>query len=265
MSGIEVSQLIIYPVKSMGHIIQHVSEVDRFGLHNDRRWMLVDNNGVYVTQRKYPRMCLIHASFSNGQLVLQAPEMTFITVPEIRDERPVSVKVWDDQCTAHDCGEEVAQWLTAFMGIACRLVYFPEHENRLVDQNYAKPEEYTAFSDGFPILLISQASLDDLNGRLESPVPMTRFRPNLVVSGCKAFAEDEWKLIKIGDLLLRLVKPCSRCVIPSINTETGEKGVEPIKTLSQYRRRDNKIFFGQNLIANGESRLEVGMSVELLE
>ena len=249
----------------MGHIIQDGVEVDRFGLHNDRRWMLVDSHGVYVTQRKYPRMCLIHTSFCDGHLVLQAPEMVAITVRALSDEQSVSVKVWDDQCVAHDCGEEVAQWLSDFMGIACRLVYFPENENRLVDQTYAKPEEYTAFSDGFPILLISQASLDDLNARLELPVPMTRFRPNLVVSGCEAFAEDGWKQIRVGDLVLRVVKSCSRCGIPCINTDTGERDAEPIKTLSEYRKNHNKIFFGQNVIANGESRLEVGMSVEVLE
>jgi hypothetical protein len=264
MSVVEVSQLLIYPVKSTGHIALHTSAVDRFGLHNDRRWMLVDSKGVYITQRKHPRMCLINTSFTDGRLVLQAPDMTLIIVPEAHSACTIRVKVWDDQCMAYDCGKDVAQWLSAFLRLDCRLVYFPENENRLLDQNYAKAHEYTAFSDGFPILLISQGSLDDLNARLESPVPMTRFRPNLVVSGCEAFAEDKWQQIKIGDLVLRLVKPCSRCVIPNIDSATGEKAPEPIKTLSRYRKRHNKVFFGQNVIANGVAELAVGMPVEIL-
>jgi len=265
MSHIEVSQLFIYPAKSMGHIALDASAVDRFGLHNDRRWMLVDNQGVYITQRQYPRMCLISASLMGNQLVLQAPEMPVIRVAEAKPDQTVSVKVWNDQCKAYDCGEAIAQWLSEFMAIKCRLVYFPENENRRVDQGYARPEEHTAFSDGFPILLISQASLDDLNSRLETPVPMTRFRPNLVISGCEAFAEDKWKTLKTGNLVLRVVKPCSRCGIPGIDTETGEKGKEPLLTLSQYRREDNKIFFGQNVIANNTGQLEIGMPVEILE
>jgi MOSC domain-containing protein len=265
MSRIEVSQLLIYPAKSMGHISLDESDVDRFGLHNDRRWMLVDKDGGYVTQRKYPRMCLIRASLIDGQLVLQAPAMPVIRVPAANLDGLIGVRVWDDQCNAYDCGKDIAQWLSEFIGIKCRLVYFPEGENRLVDQDYADPEEYTAFSDGFPILLISQASLNDLNSRLESPVPMTRFRPNLVVTGCEAYAEDGWKRIKAGDLVLRIVKPCSRCVIPTIDTETGKKGKEPLSTLSQYRRQNNKVFFGQNVIANSAGMLETGMLVEILE
>jgi hypothetical protein len=134
-----------------------------------------------------------------------------------------------------------------------------------VDQTYAQAGDKTAFSDGFPLLLISQASLDDLNQRMEKPLGMNRFRPNLVVKGNSAFAEDAWKKIRIGDIELRIVKPCSRCVIPSINIETAEREAEPTKTLVSYRKRDNKIFFGQNVIADNTGTLEVGMDVELLK
>ena len=263
MSSIEISQLLIYPAKSMGHLSLNASDVDRFGLHNDRRWMLVDRDGVYISQRKQPRMCLIKSSLEGDQLMLETAEIGSISVAKASSKKTVKVKVWGDECIAHDCGDHAADWLSGFLKIDCRLVYFPDNENRLMDQNYAKPEEYTAFSDGFPFLLISQASLDDLNGRLDVPVAMTRFRPNLVVSGCEAFAEDGWQQIKVGGLILRVVKPCSRCVIPNIDTATGEKGAEPIKTLSQYRKRDNKVFFGQNVIANSTGRLEVGMKIEL--
>ena len=265
MSQIDVSQLFIYPTKSMGHIALDRSPVDCFGLHNDRRWMVIDLNGKFITQRKYPRMCLINASVETGVLVFRAQTMPDIRVQDNKCGHQVLVSIWGDQCSAYDCGDHVANWLGEFLGVDCRLVYFPDDEKRLIDQSYAKPEEYTAFSDGFPILLISQASLDDLNSKLTLPVEMTRFRPNLVIKGCDAFAEDEWNRIKVGNLEMRLVKPCSRCVIPNIDTETGEKGAEPVKTLSGYRKRNNKVYFGQNVIVNGTGLIEVGMSVQVLE
>ena len=265
MSSIKVSQLAIYPVKSLRQVSLDASEVDHFGLHNDRRWMVVDQNGNYITQRKVARMCLIDAFVIDDQLSLSAPGMSDISVAKPTIDTILQVTVWDDQCNAFDCGGEIASWLSQFLQIECRLVFFPDNEIRIVDQTYAQENDRTAFSDGFPILLISEASLDDLNSKLDSPVSMARFRPNLVVKGCDAFAEDDWKLIKIGDLTMRVVKPCSRCVIPSIDIETAEKGSEPTRTLSSYRRRDNKIFFGQNVIANGVGRIEVGMDVEILE
>jgi uncharacterized protein YcbX len=144
------------------------------------------------------------------------------------------------------------------------LVFFPDDEVRAVDPRYAQPGDRTAFSDGFPLLLISQASLDDLNGRLDTPISMLRFRPNLVVQGCAAFAEDHWKEMRIGDLRFRIVKPCSRCIIPSIDPATGERGLEPLRTLASYRKRGDKIYFGQNVIADGQGEIRVGMTVELM-
>ena len=264
MSAIEVSQLCIYPAKSMRQIDLDSSAVDRFGLHNDRRWMVVDDNGLFITQRKYARMCLINVAIVEGCLVLQAAGMPSISVSNGCHGKQLSVKVWTDQCSAYDCGDSVASWLSRFIGISSRLVYFPEDENRLLDQAYSRPEEFTAFSDGFPILLISQASLDDLNSRLEVSVPISRFRPNIVVTGTDPYAEDTWKQIRIGELILRLVKPCSRCIIPCIDIQTGESSAEPVKTLSSYRKRENKIFFGQNVIVNGTGQLQVGMAVEII-
>jgi hypothetical protein len=175
------------------------------------------------------------------------------------------VTVWDDKCQAFDAGEDAAAWLSRYLLTKCRLVYFPDNEFRQVDLNYANKGEKTAFSDGFPLLLISQASLDDLNSRLVLHVAMNRFRPNIVVNGCLPFAEDLWKIIRIGNVTYRLVKPCSRCVIPSINIETAEREEEPIKTLAHYRKRDNKIFFGQNVIADVTGDIKVGMKVEVIE
>ncbi len=265
MPDIKVSGLTIYPVKSLAHIDLSSSLIDSFGLSYDRRWMLVDHQNRYITQRQHARMCLIQTQLNAMQLTLSAPDMPDIVITPASNPVQRQVTVWDDQCSAIDCGNNAADWLSQFLGITCRLVYFPDDEIRIVDQNYAQAGDSTAFSDGFPILLISQSSLDDLNSRLNSPVPMVRFRPNIVVSGCAPFAEDSWKKIRIGNVIFRLVKPCSRCVIPTINIDSAEKSPEPIRTLSTYRKRNNKVFFGQNVIAEGTGSLSLNMPVEILE
>ena len=264
MTGIIVSSLSIYPVKSCAEVPVDSTKIEDFGLRNDRRWMVVDKHGVMLTQRKIAKMCLIKPEVVDTGLILSANTMSPLTI-----KQPISTKnivtVWHDQCQAYDAGDEAANWLTHFLSIKCRLVYFPSDEFRQVDRDYAEEGEKTAFSDGFPLLLISQASLDDLNSKLSKEITMSRFRPNIVISGCEPFAEDSWKSIRIGDITLRLVKPCSRCVIPSINLVTAEREDEPTKTLARYRKRDNKIFFGQNVIANNLGDIAVGMSVEILE
>ena len=264
MTNISISGLSIYPVKSCRGISLTSSHLEAFGLQGDRRWMVVDENGVMLTQRKIAKMCLIQPEIIKTGLVLKTVNMDnlFVEIPSVT--KTVSVKVWEDQCQAYDAGNEAANWLSHVLSINCRLVYFPENEFRQVDLDYANKGDKTAFSDGFPLLLISQASLDDLNQRMQHPVEMNRFRPNIVVSGCEAFAEDTWKKIRIADITFRIVKPCSRCVIPSINIETAEKEDEPLKTLVSYRKRDNKIFFGQNVISNSMGQIDVGMPVEII-
>ena len=260
-----VSELAIYPVKSLGQIVMDTVQVGRFGFELDRRWMVVGGDGHMVTQRKKPRMCLIQPRISENNLWLYAPDMPDIEVLYSPDSSRRPVTVWEDQCMALDCGDEVAEWLSRFLDMKCRLVFFPEDEIRQVDPAYAEPGDRTAFSDGFPVLLISQASLNDLNRRLATPVSMRRFRPNLVVAGCEPFAEDKWKKIRIGEITFRLVKPCSRCIVPNINPDTAEKSAEPNRTLSSFRRWDNKIFFGQNVIADCQGTLEPGMPIEIIE
>ena len=265
MADIRVSGLSIYPVKSCREVKQNTSFVERFGLKNDRRWMVVDKNGVMLTQRKISKMCLIQAEVIEGGLNLHTATMNSLYVEYPLDNKKITVKVWSDECQAFDAGDHVANWLSDFLSTKCRLVYFPENEFRQVDLVYAEEGDKTAFSDGFPLLLISQASLDDLNQRLIQPITMNRFRPNIVVDGCEPFAEDSWKKMRIGEIDFRIVKPCSRCVIPSINIETAVREDEPTKTLMGYRKRENKIFFGENIIANNFGMIEVGMPVEILE
>lgn len=271
---LKVSELAIYPVKSCAQIRVQSAKVDDFGLHMDRRWMVVDEQGKFLTQRQLPRMCLIEPTLYESGISLQAPAMEACRVDINNLSQTFKVTVWADQCSVLDCGNVAATWLTAFLETKCRLVYFPESEIRQVDLDYAQQGIRTAFSDGFPLLLISEASLGDLNDRLartqQQSVEMRRFRPNIVVSGCEAFAEDSWQKIQIGDMVLSIVKPCSRCVIPSIDPDTGIRGDEPTQTLKSYRRKEhpkigNKIFFGQNVIAENFGQIEVGLPVKILE
>jgi uncharacterized protein YcbX len=269
MSDLIISELAIYPVKSMRQIQLKKSSLQFGGLKHDRRWMVVDSDGVMITQRKVARLCLIQPVLLEPDvdcsLKLSATDMPDINV-SIPDGKVTSkAKVWDDECNAFDAGDEVANWLSQFLEMECRLVYFPENEIRIVDQDYAQPNDQTAFSDGFPILLTTQASLDDLNSRMDESIPMARFRPNVVISGCEAFAEDDWKKLKVGDMTLRIVKPCSRCIIPNVDIDSAERCKEPIKTLVTYRKRDHNVFFGQNAVADGSGLLEVGMKAEVVE
>lgn len=264
MSEILLSQLAIYPVKSLRQIALNKARLEAFGLEHDRRWMVVDSQGVMLTQRKLARMCLLQPLITASGISIASPSGNVLLVDIPRGEQQCQVKVWDDVCRAYDAGDAAAKWLSDYLETECRLVYFPDDELRQVDLGYAQPGDRTAFSDGFPLLLISEGSLDDLNQRLAAPIPMARFRPNLVVKGCEAYAEDQWRKIRIGEIEFELVKPCSRCVIPSIDIYTAERSDEPTRTLLSYRKRDNKIFFGQNVIARNTGMLHAGMSVEIL-
>lgn len=261
---IKLSQLAIYPIKSTSQISLQQARLSPFGLEMDRRWMLINEHGYMLTQRKHPRMCLIKSSLENNRLIINAPDMPTLSLDISNTSSRVKASVWEDSCNAYDCGTQAAKWFSSVIQSPTRLVYFPDDEIRQVDLDYAQQGDITAFSDGFPYLLIGQSSLDDLNSRLSSTVDMKRFRPNLVVTGSAAFAEDSWKKIRIGGITLRLVKPCSRCSIPSINPDTGEQSAEVVKTLAGYRMNENKIMFGQNVIAEGSGELTLGMEVEIL-
>ncbi|HID46496.1 MAG TPA: MOSC domain-containing protein [Chromatiaceae bacterium] len=260
-----LNDLYRYPVKSSrGESLTSV-QVSVRGLLHDRHWMLVNDAGRFLTQRELPQMVLIRPRVVASGLKLSAPGMSDLEAQPDSEEE-LTVQIWRDQCTARVMSLAADQWLSEFLGVSCRLVYLPREQTRQVDQDYATSTDEVGFADGFPFLLISRASLDDLNRRMGLTLPMERFRPNLVVEGSEAYAEDNWKRIRIGELEFRVVKPCSRCVIPTINPETGERtGNEPLKTLMRYRKQGNSVYFGQNLIHDGQGRLETGMPVEILE
>jgi uncharacterized protein YcbX len=266
VSDIRLSGLYRYPVKSLAGEFLEQSRLDGFGLERDRRWMLVDREGHFLSQRELPRMALIRPSLTPDGLLLQTPQLPDLAVrfPDEDGER-IKVRIWGDLCMAQLADSSTHAWFSDFLGRPCRLVHMPEQTLRPVDPNYALASDRAAFSDGFPLLLISQASLDDLNRRLDEPLPMLRFRPNLVVEGCAAYAEDSWRRIRIGVSTLRVVKPCSRCKITTVDPYTAETGSEPLRTLSGYRRRGNQVFFGQNLLHDGPGDLRLGMPLEVLE
>jgi uncharacterized protein YcbX len=184
-----------------------------------------------------------------------------------RDDGPRErVTVWKDRVPAVDQGDEAADWFAAFLGAPCRLARLPDDYARRVDGRYARrPDDQTGFADGYPFLLLSEASLDDLNGRLASPLEMRRFRPNIVVAGCAPFAEDGWRRFRVGPIGFDVVKPCARCVVTTTDQETAERGVEPLRTLATYRRVRNKAMFGQNLVHEGSGVIRVGDPVEIVE
>lgn len=264
MTPIKLSGIYIYPIKSAAGISLKTAQVENRGFQYDRRWMLVDDTGKFLSQRQLPRMALISVLLEEDKLVVKAPNRETLSIPLHLDRGDcICVQVWQDVCEAIPLGEEVSQWFSEFLEISCQLVYMPESSFRPVDSSYAIDNEPVSFADGFPFLLISEASLQDLNERLDEPVLMNRFRPNLVVSGCKPFAEDGWRLIRIGLIAFHVVKPCARCAITTVDQAQGIQGKEPLLTLAQYRHKNGKILFGQNLIQAKLGTLQVGDLVEI--
>jgi hypothetical protein len=228
------------------------------GLRDDRRWLVVDASGHFLTQRATPRLALIETTLSEETLELAAPGLQSIALPRVVDGVPLEVTVWNDRVRAIPVNPEADHWLSSFLGHAARLVWLPEAERRPVDPRYAAAGDHVSFADAFPLLLTSTASLDDLNRRLTEPLPMDRFRPNVVVDAEDAYAEDSWSRIDFGTAAFRVVKPCARCTITTTDQRTGVRGVEPLRTLAQYRRRGEGVDFGQNLIPEAEGSVRVG-------
>lgn len=260
-----ISALHIYPVKSCKGLSLNEMTIEAKGPQGDRRRMVVDAEGRFLTQRKFPKMALIEAHVDSKGLQLLLPGSDPIHIPLLTQGRMIEVEVWKDRVQAVDQGDAIGQALSAFLETECRLVYIDDRTIRKVDPRYATHEmDQVSFADGFPFLLISEASLADLNSRLKDPVPMERFRPNLVVTGCEPYAEDRWKKIRIGNITFSIVKPCSRCVITTVDQDSGIKGIEPLQTLATYRKAEKGIMFGQNAIHHHSGVLRLGDPVEVV-
>jgi uncharacterized protein YcbX len=261
-----VQNLWIYPLKSARGIALREMPLDSRGPAGDRRWMLIDERGVMLSQRDLQRMTLITVETGPGGLLCTAPGMPplQVPIPLPSDGQRLSARLFDDDVDVQLAAGSAHAWFTQFLGAPCRLVYQPDDAFRQVNRIYAAKGVGVSLADGFPLLLIGQGSLDDLNRRLEHPVEMRRFRPNLVVEGAEPFAEDTWRRIRVGEVKFNLLKPCARCSIPTVDPETGEPGKEPMRTLATFRRRNNDVFFGWNIVAVVPGTVRVGDPVTVL-
>ncbi|HVU97885.1 MAG TPA: MOSC N-terminal beta barrel domain-containing protein [Puia sp.] len=257
---LRVSQLNIYPVKSLGGISVDSARITDRGLQHDRRWMLIDPHGVQITQREVPALALLQPAItSTGLTILHRPTQTRLDIPfEPATREFVKVQCWDDTVTAQFVGPEADEWFSERLKVNCRLVHMPESTKRQTDLKYTAAGHYTSFADGYPFLLIGEASLEELNSRLDRPLPMNRFRPNIVFTGGEPFEEDRLHEFTIGNIRFSGVKLCARCVMTTIDQTTAEKGKEPLRTLARYRAEGHKILFGQNLIHHDLGEIAVG-------
>ncbi len=260
-----LSAIYIYPVKSCKGIAVSSVEVGPKGPSMDRRWMIVDKDGRFLSQRQVPHMCLIETELLPGKLLLRKRGMPPLILPFGKEGVKREVVVWKDTVAAVDQGDSAAEWLQEALQLEARLVFLPDETVRSVDGRYAKrASDEVGFADGYPFLLISEASLGDLSLRLGAPVPMNRFRPNLVISGCEPYEEDNWKQISIGSITFDCVKPCSRCVTINVDQITAEKSLEPLATLAGYRKVEKGIMFGQNCIHSTSGKLTCGSEVKIM-
>jgi uncharacterized protein YcbX len=275
MSSIVISSLHVYPIKSCGGLSVQQAELGARGLLYDRQWMIVQDDdeerGLFLTQRELPAMALIQPSFAGDQLIIDAPHMSSLAVPltQRQDAATLPVIVWNDMCLAVDEGDDAAQWVSDYLGAEARLVRMHDDFVRAVDMKYTSEPAQTGFADGYPLLVISEASLQDLNMRLaersKATIPMTRFRPNMVVRGCESYAEDDWKHFYAGDVPFDAVKTCARCPITTVDPATGTipDSKEPLATLATYRKAARGVMFGQNIIHRAAGTLHVGDTIRL--
>jgi uncharacterized protein len=268
---LQLSEIYIYPIKSLGGIRLEKANITTRGLENDRRFMLVDENGRFLSQREYPQLAIFQTAIEEDFLkISNKKDGSFIQVAVQFSlihsiSHSLIVKIWDDTTTAIEVSQEASEWFTQALGISARLVYMHEESERKTEPQYSLTgDEITSFSDGYPILIVGQSSLDDLNNRLENPVSINRFRPNFVFSDGDPFEEDSWHEFTIGNVRFFGVKPCARCIMTTINQETGEKsGKEPLLTLNKFRKAGNKILFGQNVLISQLGSVSVGDKIEV--
>lgn len=263
-----ISGIWIYPVKSLRGIALDEAYAEPRGLQYDRRWMLVDERGEMITQRQVHDLALLTVELQGACLCLghQDPGYGKVSMPiAVANGERIPVVVWGDTVMALWPGLEADAWLSDAIGLNCRLVYMDDEAERYADQRYAGAGKMVSFADGYPYLLVNQASLDDLSRRAGQPFEPERFRPNVLVEGAAAFAEDAWRSIRIGDLYFDLVKACARCVVITLDPKTGHKGVEPLRTLSGFRQKEGKVLFGTNMLVQNAGPLRLGMALELEE
>lgn len=263
----KISDIIHYPVKSLAgnHLLN--SEVYERGLKEDRRYMLIDDKNIFVSQRKYPLLSQIEVGISENNIVLRDRRSNETIRHRLEFElRKTEVSIWKDNTSSHFfLYKELDEWISNRIGAPLRFVYMDESDHRPIDPSYGKEDELVSFADGFPILLCNTSSLKDLNKDLSRPIKMDHFRPNLVIDHDQAWAEDKWKKIKIGEVILRLPKPCARCKVINIDPDSGEENSEVLLALSKKRMIDEKILFGVNAIVEKTGSIKRNDPVEIIE
>jgi uncharacterized protein YcbX len=279
-AAIRVAGLFIYPLKSAAGIAVDEMPLDHIGPRFDRRWMVIDEGGRFISQREVPHLALIGTSIngdrpSEAELVLTASgRIPLVVTPPGSAAARMSATVWDDAVDVVRIGDVADAWLSNVLGVSCRLVYFPDDSGRIADRAFNPLGRPIGFADGFPLLIVGEESLDDLNGRLRerghAALPMNRFRPNIVVRGAAPFAEDEWREVAVegeaSAIGLSIVKPCARCAITTVDQSTGVRGKEPLATLATFRRGANgSVLFAQNAIHDRTGLLRVGDLIRVLK
>lgn len=261
-----LSSIHLYPIKSCAPWTRGAAQVQARGLAGDRRWMIVDGAGRFLTARQHPRLVLIRAEPDGDALLLSAPGQPPLRLAPPAATRRIEATVWKSTVQAQAADARADAWIATFLGTPARFVHMDADCVRPVSPSHGRPGDEVSFADGYPLLLISQAALDALNGKLARPVPMLQFRPNLVVAGTAPHAEDDWKRVRIGTVEFDVVKPCARCVFITVDLDRGEfdPATEPLRTLATYRRTPAGILFGQNLIPRGHGMLRVGDAVEAI-
>lgn len=265
---LQVSQLYIYPIKSLGGIALTAVNITDRGFKHDRRWMLVDDQGRFISQREVAAMALLKVKLTaNGLQVYHQHESTgILSIPFAPyNNHSIPVTIWDSSCEAVLVSKEADEWFSKKLDLSCRLVYMTDETTISIDERYNINNSINSFSDGYPILMISQASLNDFNSKTTETITMDRFRPNLVFTGGDAFIENRMKNFEINGLKFYGVKPCARCVVTTINQSTANKGKEPLRTLATYRNTNNKIYFGENVIASNIGQINIGDAINILQ
>ncbi|MGA9638459.1 MOSC domain-containing protein [Flavobacterium sp.] len=267
---LELSQIWIYPIKSLSGICLEQSNLTPRGLEHDRRWMLVDQKAVFLTQRTYPQLALFQPEIQEDCIKISHADTSKgsvkFSLSQKNTDSKFNVAVWEDTVEVLEVDAEISAWFTQILGFSVRLVFMPEESHRTVDPDYAvSPEDKTAFTDGFPFLIIGQASLDDLNLKLETPLSIQRFRPNFVFTGGIAYEEENWYEFTIENQTFYGVKPSSRCIMTTIDFKKGIfSGKEPLFTLSKYKKVGSKVIFGQNVIAKNYGKIRIGNVIKLV-
>lgn len=259
-----LSQLFIYPIKSLGGIQINSWQLEQKGFKFDRRWMLVDANGAFMTQRANPLMAMFKLSWHGDHFMITFQEHTLkLELSSKPDSIDEASKIWDDAVSIREVDRKHSSWFTEMLKTPCRLMFFPENNQRPVEPVFQVNDEQVSLADAYPYLVIGQSSLDDLNSRLKQPVPINRFRPNIVFTGGNPHEEDSWKNFTVGQKEFSGTRPCARCIVITTDQETAQRSAEPLKTLAGYRGRNNKIYFGQNAIALSSGEIKVGDTISV--